>query len=62
MFWDCQYEALVVENAFPWLRERKLVAEVVEKKLVVPCQYAADVVLKKLFWDCQYEALVVENA
>ena len=36
--------ALVVENARP--REEKYDAEVVEKKLVVPCQYAALVVEK----------------
>ena len=38
--------ALVVENALPWFCERKYDAEVVEKKLVVPCQYAALVVEK----------------
>ena len=56
--------AEVVENASPWLRERKLVALVVEKKLFCDCQKVALVVEKARFWlrERKLVAEVVLNA
>ena len=56
--------AEVVENASPWLRERKFAAEVVEKKLFWELQKEAEVVEKAAFWLRlrKLEALVVLKA